>query len=243
MHIFVINLITDTLRKESIEKQLNHLGLPYEIFPAVIGKNLTENEKKIHYDGVWFFRNEGREASDGELGCALSHIAIYQAIKERNLPYALIIEDDAWLNPNLPNILNVIEQQYSSNDCDVFLLTWTASTYGNFKRLWSSYNLIKVKTAFCTHGYVVSNAAASVLIDKLYPVAHVADCWVWLRRHRIVNLWSIFPTCITADLSYESQVAHGLKSIVVKRPYIQRITQKIHRAFWNGFDVLISKLR
>jgi len=237
MHIFVINLPEDTVRRAAMEKQLRELDLSYELFPAIRGVRLSPEEKAQHYDETWFVRYEGRPALPGELGCALSHIAVYRLIKERNLPHALILEDDAWLNPNLPQLLQAIDQKYLPSQKNIFLLTWfSAIANGRFDTLWSAYHLAKVKSAYCTHGYVISNSAASALIETLYPVRHVADCWGWLQRHRIVNIWAVFPTCITADLSYETGTTSELKAGPGKRPLFKRLARKAYRGFWWALD-------
>jgi glycosyl transferase family 25 len=244
MHIFVINLPEDAARREAIEKQLHELGLSYDIFPAIRGKLLSPQEKARHYDEKWFVRNEGRPALAGELGCALSHIGVYRLIQERNLSHALILEDDAWLNPNLPQLLEAIDRKHDPDQKNVFLLTWfSAISMGGYKTLWSAYHLAKVKSALCTHGYVVSNAAAGALVDSLYPVRHVADCWDWLRRHGIVDIWAVFPTCITTDLSYETSTTPELARRPIKRPLLKRLARKAYRGFWWFYDRALAMMR
>lgn len=241
MHIFVINLPEDLVRRAVIEKQLNELGLTYELFPAIRGKLLSPAEKAQHYDETWYIRHVGRPALPGELGCALSHIAIYRLILERNIPHALILEDDAWLNPNLPQLLQAIEQKYQPGQKNIFLLTWfSAISQKKFETLWSSYHLADIKSASCTHGYVVSNAAADTLIKTLYPVQHVADCWGWLRRHGIVHIRAVFPTCITANLALVSETTAELRGISVQRQPLKQVARKIYRGFWLLFDHMQS---
>lgn len=241
MHIFVINLPEDVARRNAIEKQLRELELPHEFFPAIRGKLLSPAEKNQHYDATWFNRNEGRPALPGELGCALSHIAVYRLVKARNLSHALVLEDDAWLNPNLPQLLRAIEEQYQSDKPDLFLLTWTiAVTADTSKALWSSYRLAKMKAAYCTHGYVVTNAAAGALISALYPISHLADCWGWLRRHGIVRIRSVYPTCITANLAYETSTTPNLAKSVMVRTQLQRLAHKIYRGYWWTFDQMLA---
>jgi glycosyl transferase family 25 len=238
MYIFVINLPEEGFRRAAIEKQLHLFNMDFEIFPAVKGKNISVEEKSRHYNDKWFTRYEGRSATLGELGCALSHIEIYKKIKEKNISHALILEDDAWLNPNLPELLNAIDKKYSSEQKNVFLFTWfSAISQLNIQTLWSNYHVAKVKVAYCAHGYVVSNAAAGALINVLYPVCHVADCWGWLRRHQIVNIFAVFPTCITADLSYETGTTAELK-LMVKKPLTEIISHKCYRGFWTAYDHL-----
>lgn len=220
-----------------MERQLRELGLSYEIFPAIWGKRLSAEERAQSYDDTWFVRNEGRSAFPGELGCALSHIAIYRLIRERNLPHALVLEDDAWLNPNLPQLLEAIDRKKDPDQKNVFLLTWfSAVSMLRFETLWSAYHLARVKSAQCAHGYVVSNAAAGALINALFPVQHVADCWGWLRRHRVVDIWAVFPTCITADLSHETNTTLELRAAPAKKSLVKRLARKIYRGFWWGYD-------
>ena len=239
MHIFVINLREDFARREAIENQLRNLGLSHEFFPAIHGKNLSLEERKQHCDEAWFIRNEGRPALPGQLGCALSHIAIYQLIRAKKLTHALILEDDAWLNPNLPQLLQAIAQKYAPNERNIFLLTWFIDiSMRTFETLWSHYHVAKVKSAVGSHGYVISNAAAEALIQTLYPVRHFADSWGWLQRHRIVNIFAIFPPCITADLSYKSRIA--ATTIEPEGSALKRMKHKAYRGFWRAIDHVVA---
>ena len=244
MQVFVINLPEDVERRRAIEGQLQRLGLPYEVFPAIKGALLSSEERRRHYDEKWFVRNEGRSARLGELGCALSHIEIYRLVAERGIPHALILEDDSWLNPNLPQLLQAIEKGYSSRERNVFLLTWFSAIFVRKRRaLWSAYHVAMVKSAVCTHGYVVSNAAAEALTKALYPVRHLADCWGWLRRHRVVNVLAVFPTCITADLSYAVRTSGELAEAPSRHSRAGRLMRKAHRIFWWVVDHLMAVFR
>ena len=246
MHTFVISLPEDADRRRAVEGQLRNLGLPHEVLAAVNGKLLSSDDRRNNYDELRFVRNEGRSALPGELGCALSHIEAYRLVVERKLPYALILEDDAWLNPNVPELLQAIERRYSPREESVFLLTWF-NTIGSrrLSPLWSSYHVADVKSAYCAHGYVVSNAAAEALVKALHPVRHLADCWNWLRRHRVVRVLAVVPTCITADLSYATRTSGGLAEAVAGRSRVGFLRHKLHRVIWRLVDLgsaVISRL-
>ena len=237
MQIFIITLPEDGNRRYAIEGQLENLGLPYEVLPAVNGRLLSLEDRRKNYDEVWFIRNEGQAATPGELGCALSHIEAYRLVVERRLPYALILEDDAWLNPNLPQLLQAIEGQASPDEKRVFLLTWfSAIDSRKHSTLWSAYHVADVKSAYCAHGYVVSNAAARAMLKVLHPVRHLADSWNWLRRHRIVRILAVFPTCITADLSYDTRTAGEMTQAAAGRSQLALLRHKLYRAFWRLVD-------
>lgn len=238
MHIFVINLLENTARRIAIERQLQALNLSYEIFPAIKGISLSPEKIKQCYSEKWFHRNEGRSMLPGELGCALSHIEIYRMVVERGLSHALILEDDAWLNPNLPMLLHSIKEKFSPANKDVYLLTWFREiALGNFENIWSAYHIAKVRSAYCSHGYIVSNSAALELIKALYPVHQVADCWGWLIRHQIVSVRAVFPTCITADLSYETNTTLELqKNVNLKLSLSRKLFRRSYRGWWLIFD-------
>ncbi|OIV47205.1 hypothetical protein BK025_05995 [Sodalis sp. TME1] len=100
MKIFIINLARSVERRESIEKQLNKLHLPYEFIEAIDGHALTLEEIRQHT------RPLNYAFKLGEIGCSLSHLKVYREICERGIPKALILEDDAQLTDDLPLVLN-----------------------------------------------------------------------------------------------------------------------------------------
>lgn len=237
MHIFVINLPGSIARREAIESQLRGFGLTYEIVPAISGKSLSEEEKALHYNETRFIRNTGWPAGAGELGCALSHISIYRMMKERNIPHALILEDDIWLNPNISQILAAIEKKYSPEKANLFLLGWATSISSRrFEALWSNYRVEEVLAAQGAYSYVISNAGAGALLKAFYPIQHVADCWTWVHRHRIVNIRAVTPPLITLDMSHESGTLPGLSVRTAKRPFFRQLAYKSRRAWWSAWD-------
>ena len=241
MRTFVINLPRDVKRRLAIEEQLNRLALSFEVVAAVDGRTLSPEKLARNYDDKKFARSQGRAAKLGEIGCALSHIKIYKRMVAESIPYALVLEDDAWLNPNLPEILVAIEEKYPLTEKNVFLLTWLQRfSYIKSNRIWSSYEVVDVKSAVCTHGYVVSFAAAKCLSETLHPVRNVADCWNWLMRHRIVNVRGFIPTCITADLSYQTNISGAHEAPSLKVGQISRLLRKVRRACWYMLDIAAS---
>jgi len=236
MRIFVINLPDNINRRLAIEKQLQSLKLEYEIFPAVFGKGLTQEERERDYDVKKCFHIFGREISHGELGCALSHIYCYKKIIKDGTPYALILEDDAWLNPNIPQLLEAIESKFSADKADIFLLSWAIAVKSTYQPLWAGYGIQPVTSAQCTHGYVVSLMAAKALLNVLYPVHGTADQWNWLLRHKIVNIQAVVPPVITSDLSHVSNIAPEIQKMIGSWSLKYRFSRKLSRIWWLAWD-------
>jgi glycosyl transferase family 25 len=91
---FVINLDRDVARWRDISSALTRLGIPFERIPAIDArKRMTLIRRVIRRK--FHFAPAKRPMKAGEIGCYLSHIAALKRIVRKNLPMAIIFEDDA----------------------------------------------------------------------------------------------------------------------------------------------------
>lgn len=212
MKIVVINLADDVVRRTAMCGQLDSLGLDYEIFEALRGSAYSGDPR--WYDEVSARRLEGRGLRHGEVGCALSHAAVYAEIVKRKIPWTLVLEDDAILHRALPEILSAIEngagtqgQIISLSRCDAYL-PWTK------KSLWGDFSiatpcLVKEGAIGQAVGYVVSLDAAKAIAEKNIPVKFPADSWGHYRG--LVEFKGILPTLsvVRQDTSFKSSTVPG----------------------------------
>lgn len=103
--IFYINLDKRVDRNTLVLEQLSALSLTAERLSAINGGDLDEQETSF-INRENFLLNTKRHISNGEIGCALSHRLIWQKMLDNDLDYALILEDDVVLAPQLLDILN-----------------------------------------------------------------------------------------------------------------------------------------
>ena len=94
MEIFYINLDKDVERRESMERQLAELGLSYQRIPGVYARGLDEEGLNRVYSRKRALRRHSMDLVLAHVGCSMSKILAYREIVERDLPYALILEDD-----------------------------------------------------------------------------------------------------------------------------------------------------
>lgn len=175
----MINLREDTVRREAIQKQLNRLGLEYTFFEAIRG---SEHIDSAMYDDLGARKLEGRSLRAGEIGCALSHAALYAEIVRLGLPMALILEDDAILSEALPSILTVLESGVlaqgdlvSLSRCDAFI-PWSARPITQGFRIADPF-LVRYGSIAQTVGYVITREAAKAIELINIPVRFPADSW------------------------------------------------------------------
>lgn len=132
-------------RKETIKERLNHLNLK-----------------------ATFFDNSGFSASKG-------HLRIIQYLKENNVPYALILEDDACFMDCFKTLYPIVAEQANKRKWDLLylggnILTQKVSRYVDT-------HLMKPDMTYCCHAYFINSNAYEKCISALikYPDLIVDD--------------------------------------------------------------------
>ena len=92
--IWIINLKRDVARRDFMVEQLERLGLAYELIEAVDGSTLTDEDYKL-YSPELSQSTIYRPLTPNEIGCALSHIRLWERMIHEDIPEVLILEDDA----------------------------------------------------------------------------------------------------------------------------------------------------
>lgn len=116
MHIFYINLRARPDRRAFMERQAARLGLALERIEAVTPADIPPDELAA----------ASHRLAAGELACTYSHRAVWRLIVERNLPAALVLEDDCALAPEVTGLLD--DPDLLSTDIDLLQLETHPST-------------------------------------------------------------------------------------------------------------------
>lgn len=213
--IYVISLDRTPERYASVKKQLDKFNLNHERFSAVDGKLITVKDLERNQIIQWpkigppngYYRNadlkinyhsykdaEFHYITDkcllncGELGCAMSHRAVWSDIVKHKYKKAIVLEDDITIleknfNKKLSGVMNNLP-----DDFDVFFLDIAIRLHENDKpsffspNFWLSkfsntlspyYAKIKFdtkniinKNITSTHAYVITHNAAKKLLKK-----------------------------------------------------------------------------
>jgi glycosyl transferase, family 25 len=117
--VLVISLASSVQRRAVIGRRLDELGLDYEFFDGVDGRALDLSALP-DYDGRRRRLFFGKDLTPGEVGCLLSHRAVYRRVAHENAP-VLVLEDDAILSDDVPVVLSAIMKQEKTWDVVRFL--------------------------------------------------------------------------------------------------------------------------
>ena len=103
--VLVISLAQASKRRKFIHEQMIKLKIDYEFFDAVDGNKLSHayvNKFKIK-EGEQYY---GQPLSRGELGCAFSHLQVYEKMLTENIEKLIVLEDDVKLNDDFALLIN-----------------------------------------------------------------------------------------------------------------------------------------
>jgi glycosyl transferase family 25 len=205
LKIFVINLDRAIARRTAIESQLKDLNLDFEIFPAISPSSANEIQKDYYCSQSQAKKILARTMTFGELGCALSHISIYQKMLRDNLKEALILEDDAKCSERTPEIL---EQLSENRNWEMVLLGhWSLNQ--DSMRKGSELSLVgrelicdriigrPAEFSLGAHAYAVKRSAAIKLLKYFTPIRMPADYVTGGAEMALVDLKLISPPVVT----------------------------------------------
>ena len=188
MKIFIINLASSAARRASIAAQCDALGLHYEFITAINGHQLSEKEIAQHTRAINY------AFKPGEIGCALSHIAIYRRMVAKKITQALILEDDALLTAQLPEVLSSPAMKLPENSPTLVLLSRVNKYVNNvMAAVTDTASLYPVYSATTAHAYVINLDAAERLSRLLYPVWMAADKWCLFEEYGAIRLMAVHP--------------------------------------------------
>ena len=119
--IYVINLKRTPERKLYIQRQLDSFGLECQWIEAIDAQNFKDSEL------------EGVDLNDvyqpGAMACLLSHVEFYDQMIQNGQKMACVLEDDAYLLPSFPEVLNY--EKLQKEDWEILLLCHHSDLTGN----------------------------------------------------------------------------------------------------------------
>lgn len=174
--VFVLSLARAHERRSAICRHLDDLSIEYLIIDAVDGAALDPADvERMLAPGV--------RMHPGAIGCYLSHLAVYTKIRDGDLPWALVLEDDARLHPGIPALLRdgcaCAHWDYCFLDCDdhnesgpVFYDMDSAMALGG------GFSVYELSAGPHTlHAYLISREAAVKRLNHAFPIEQPIDVY------------------------------------------------------------------
>jgi GR25 family glycosyltransferase involved in LPS biosynthesis len=172
--------------------------LPLKRFLGVDGKTLDlQNDSRVatmtkRNIRVNMRRSHEELDSIGGVGCALSHIAVWQWLVDSEHDMVLVFEDDAVVPPSFVAKANQCIQQSTilkdPKKWDMWLL---GGIWDDLSKIPGETVVLRVGSYVLFHAYVLTKRAARMFLKDVYPIHSHIDIWVsvycFLNNVRIVG--------------------------------------------------------
>lgn len=227
---YVLSLKNELLRRQHIQNQLNELCIPFEFFDAI---DLRNSNDMTYYDN--YSHNLQRSLTSGEIGCALSHMSIYEKILCNECNWSLIIEDDALLNNVTNKKIEHIASLANRHNADVVILGYSKLSPFDAKIFYikepiknmitgeDGYTLgIPWKNWTCgTVSYLIHKNGAQKIINNFInskeKIETVADDWSFFEREYGLNILHCRPLIIYEDYKNHTSSIEQERTIISKK--------------------------
>ncbi|MBC7923698.1 MAG: glycosyltransferase family 25 protein [Ferruginibacter sp.] len=203
--IVVISLPFRTDRREDVRRRMSRLQLPFTFFEAIHGRSarLSPSDERL------FSPLAKRYLSPGSIGCALSHVRVWQQTVERGGVGCLVLEDDALLPDSFAEDLRRWLPEVPP-DFDILFLGSGKTAPGDIRRFVSQHVFEPFYPREGMYAYVVSARGAKNLLTNLFPI-HLANGGIdtavgKLVRQRRLRAYHFLPVLCRADLASPSNV-------------------------------------
>lgn len=209
--IFVISL-KNSPRRDFIKARLDGLGLKFEFFDAVYGKELSLEELN-HIDFEFYQEkyNTKKPLTLGEVGCAISHVKLYEHIVRNNIEQAIILEDDAIVSLYFEQIVNDVINKVPSRREIIFLDHGKASVFPVMRNLSERYRLARYRIPSKnskrfisrTTAYLITFEGAQKLLKFAYPIRMPSDYLTGSLQMTGIHAYGVEPACVFGDIFSE----------------------------------------
>ena len=158
---YVINLDKRTDRLKHITKQCKNANIDFERFSACDGNNVS---KYKNYIDKYFDKNN--KLTKGQLGCALSHILIWEKIHKNNNKNTLILEDDAIIDVNFWKKIDILKNDLETN-FNILLLSCCSCEGYDINKKYIIKGSKSNKANWCTTSYIINKKFVKIILDKI----------------------------------------------------------------------------
>lgn len=218
--IFIISL-KHSPRRQTIANRLDGLGIRFEFIDAVYGKDLTKEElEQVDYEFYPQKYLSPKKLTLGEIGCAMSHIKVYEHIVANNIQQAIILEDDAIVSQEFERIVKDVLNKIPARKEIIFFDHGKAKSWLFKRMLVDRYKLARYREPsknskrciITAAAYLITLSGAQKLLKHAYPIRMPADYLTGLLQMTHIHAYGVDPPCVFRGIGSEvNEIEHRYK--------------------------------
>jgi glycosyl transferase family 25 len=174
--VYVINMASNTARMAHAAAELDRLHIPFTRFDAVNGRALSPEELAQVYDPKANLRRARHPMIGPEIGCYLSHHAVWEKIAAGDAPGGIILEDDFAAADDLAAVLKALAQDEGGWEVAKLFSARMGQKVLHPRALTTGREMaVPYKVPNTTLGYAIRRDAAAHLAATVLPVSRPID--------------------------------------------------------------------
>ena len=239
MTVHCISLADEHARRDYMRAQLDACGLPWRFFDAVridLGRgwpDIYARDRRLRHSGV--------DMRAGEMGCYLSHRAIWKSFLSSEDALCLVLEDDVEIGPDFAAVVDALCED--TRDWEFVRLTGVFKrTSYPLRRLAGEHFLVEyAEQPNGTQGYLLNRRAAQRLVEYTADMVHAIDMAIDREWEHGVDIMGVAPGPISHQESFETTLGSAARLRLSLR---QKLMREWHRAGGNiGKQLFLAKKR
>jgi len=223
---YIIHVSHASDRRRHIDKQLKNKITDVHFV-------LEGDKEKLSDQMISKYFTGGMASISGGTSCALKHILAYEDIKQHHIDYAIILEDDIFLDDHFREAINDILTEIKRDKISNFIISLEDSSLRYVKGSERKKGKFLYRESYgrMAGAYLIDNRAANSLIDKLnqdkcgVPIDFFHN---YCADHKIVDIYWIHPTIAT-----QGTLNGSMNSLIDPTPgsFFKRLSFKMHKRY------------
>lgn len=237
MHAFVLHLTRASGRRENARRLRDQCGPAGEIWPAVDGSSISSSELAGAVGSHLFEPAYPFGLKTGEIGCFLSHRQIWAEIQNRKIDAALIVEDDAGIEPEaFTDALDLARQHIEELGYIQFQTRAAEGRKTLIDKAGTCVLTVPVIGGLRTTAQMVSRRAAAHLLRLSEVIDRPVDTFVQSHWHTGLRPAAIHPSGVgdIADRLDGSTIQTG------RKPFFERLRREVVRSRYRRAAARLS---
>lgn len=204
--IWLINLERSKDRLEFQEQQFKEHNLTFSRYDAVNGRE----DLSKHLEGLKL-SHEWPKMSNGQKGCALTHISILKKMVAENIPAVFVMEDDVVL---CGDFCNEFEKFFHDDDLKYDII-YVGNQQGenDLNKLLKNNSIRVNKPTFCTHGLIYTLQGAKNILSLINKVGLYVIDIVYIQQDTQKRLKTISYIRRPDEDKIEKYKLHVVRSV------------------------------
>lgn len=204
MNNYVISLTSAMDRRKHIEEQFGKQDITFKFFDAITPDQIDTTSQYLNIDLM-----SNAKLSEGEKGCFLSHVYLWQKMLDENIDYLAIFEDDIYLGENACLFLknhnwlcnyDLIKIELFDEKCELGVKCTYLQDNRHLRLLFGC----QVGMA----GYIISQKTAQLLLNyirkqnpvNLSPIDHIM--FEFFPQENLISIYQMLPALVIQSDRY-----------------------------------------